>query len=131
MFFLMREHVFPCWDDKYNIDGGCVTLKVPKPEVHNVWAYLTARLVDNALLKGEEEGEDASIVNGISVSPKSYYCIVKVWLAREVDAQRDLNLPRGYHGDVLYKANRDTIRASQTTTQVACPAPAPGEPGTA
>jgi hypothetical protein len=30
MLFLMREHIFPCWDDKNNIEGGCLSIKMPK-----------------------------------------------------------------------------------------------------
>lgn len=33
MFFIMREHVYPCWDDPNNIRGGCLSMKVLKEEL--------------------------------------------------------------------------------------------------
>jgi len=138
MFFLMREHVFPCWDDRYNIDGGCVSLKVPKNSVAGVWAGLCGLMVRERMVSSDrsrneemsgssggsecDESEvchDASVVNGLSVSPKSYYSIVKVWVSREVaDVRRFFRadvFPLEYQGDIIYKANREVIsRASQT-----------------
>ena len=28
MFFIMREYIFPCWDDPENKEGGCFSIKV-------------------------------------------------------------------------------------------------------
>jgi hypothetical protein len=36
MFFLMREHIQPLWEDPYNKNGGCFSYKVNKPDVSNV-----------------------------------------------------------------------------------------------
>lgn len=153
MFFLMREEVFPCWDDAHNIDGGCLSMKLPKTEAPLFWDALCQRVLGGCLTsasasrfhfttkcddKGEkeykqdgEEGDDENecdIINGVSISPKTYFSIVKVWTSREIPATA-LHLPRGLHGEVLYKPNRDTIRDSQTASSA--PGHAPGVPDTA
>ena len=28
MFFIMREHIMPRWEDEHNINGGCLSFKV-------------------------------------------------------------------------------------------------------
>ena len=28
MFFIMREHIMPRWEDENNINGGCLSLKL-------------------------------------------------------------------------------------------------------
>lgn len=115
MFFLMREHVFPCWDDKHNIDGGCLSVKLPKAMAEGFWNDLCARVLGEVLWIQQSAGGD-SPVNGVSISPKTYYSIIKVWLSRQCDPSQ-FDLPPGYKGELLYKPNRDTIRDSQTTTQ--------------
>jgi hypothetical protein len=103
MFFVMREHVFPCWDDPCNIDGGCVSVRVPIENVAAYWEQVTARLLCECLLPS-----NPSIVNGVSSSPKHKWCIFKIWLASDIDAA-DLKLPPGYVGTYMFKTNRDNI----------------------
>lgn len=120
MFFLMREHVFPCWDDKNNLEGGCLSIKLPKRVVEPFWEELCVRTLSETLAKKKE---DAHIVNGISVSPKLFYSIVKIWLAEERDST-DFDIPRGYSGEIVFKRSRDFIRACQSSARLH-PAAAP------
>lgn len=111
MFFVMREHVFPCWDDKYNQRGGCLSIKVPRDEVLACWEHLVTHLMGERLVV-DPGGWDA--VNGISCSPKRFFCIVKIWLRDDSHTDRTrFRLPPGYHGEVLYKSNSDNIRLNQ------------------
>lgn len=127
MFFLMREHIFPCWDDKFNIDGGCVSIKVPKTAsvVEGFWDELCCRTLEETLeLRRERRaGKDDSekdpplppLVNGLSISPKAFHSIVKIWVSREVrEPRRALDIPPGFCGDVVYKSNLDIIRMCQS-----------------
>jgi hypothetical protein len=119
MFFLMREHVFPCWDDKYNIDGGCLCIRIPKHAVETFWDEICLRLIGELLLLPVAPGDDKRMssmdcVNGASVSPKTYYAIVKIWVSRDIDPVR-LDLPVGFQGEVMYKPNREFIHACQTS----------------
>ena len=99
MFFVMREHVFPCWDDPENKQGGCFSLKVPNDDAIKFWESLCASML------GEVMTPDMSCVNGASISPKRDFCIVKIWVAKASECPKlsDLVLPTGYVGDVLFK----------------------------
>ena len=98
MFFLMREHIYPCYDDVENLQGGCFTLKVPMADTPRYWHQLCMRVLGETLVS------DMSRINGISVSPKRGFCIVKVWVGGGEELGRSaLDLPPGHIGDVLFK----------------------------
>jgi hypothetical protein len=78
IFFLMREHVFPCWDDPANIRGGCLTFMVARPRVPDTWEHLASRMMCDRLARDPERAES---VNGISISPKRDFTVIKIWLA--------------------------------------------------
>lgn len=137
MFFLMRDPVYPCWDDKYNIDGGCASIKISKKDAERFWDEMCIRLLSEALYvpspslsssqkenKDEETGSSASppCVNGISISSKPLHSIVKVWMTKDAsqsptDVVRRLLLPEGVIGDVIFRYNREFIGMSQTRAQ--------------
>jgi hypothetical protein len=109
MFFYMREYIFPCWDDENNKNGGCLSLKVLKHDMMEFWEELCVRLLGETLLK-EEHREHWNLINGISTSPKKYFCIIKIWIkGSEIADVRKFNLPAKYHGEVLYKSNQENI----------------------
>lgn len=109
MFFLMREHVFPCWDDPANLQGGCLSIKVLKDDMGEFWEDISMKLLGETLLK-EEHRAHWSKVNGISTSPKKHFCIIKIWVADQDMADKNMyDLKKMYHGDVIYKSNLDNI----------------------
>jgi hypothetical protein len=118
MFFVMREHVYPCWDDKHNIQGGCISMKVLKDDMQAFWDHLVMHMLGERLFVQPEStqtvDEDTwSVVNGLSVSPKRYFCIVKLWLRTEQFTERHhFRLPANYNGEVLYRANSDNIKGN-------------------
>lgn len=119
MFFLMREHVFPCWDDASNIRGGCVCIKIPKTIASAFWNDMCSRLLSDTLVASPWGSAD--VVNGISISPKTFYVIVKVWVRdHSLTKATCFNLPRGYVGEVLYKPNLETIIHSHSATVGLC-----------
>lgn len=116
-FFVMRENVFPCWDDPANINGGCISLKVSKSDVAAFWEALAIRTLGENLLPSEK------IVNGISTSPKLHNCIVKIWIAGgratadallNGDALSGLPLPFDYSGQAIYTSSLEMIRSDGT-----------------
>lgn len=112
MFFLMREHVFPCWDDPENIKGGCLSMKVLKEDIVHFWQHLSMQLVGETLLKPEHRDKHWNDVNGISVSPKKNFCIVKIWLRDPVVENKDwYDVLKVYHGDIMFKLNHDSINS--------------------
>jgi hypothetical protein len=118
MFFLMREHVFPCWDDPSNIDGGCISIKVLKEDLETFWEEAVSGLLGERLVRYAPGGsasngasEAWSAVNGISTSPKRFFCICKIWLAEGSPVDKEsFRLPPRYHGEPLYRSNAENIQ---------------------
>ena len=77
MFFLMRNDIEPMWESKDNIDGGCFSFKVYKQEIPETWKILTTKLVNERILKDKN---NHMLINGMSISPKKTYSIIKLWL---------------------------------------------------
>lgn len=110
MFFVMRDGIFPCWDDSNNIDGGCLSIKVLKESMQQFWQECCAKMVGESLLKPEYRQQFWDHVNGISTSPKRHFCIIKIWLKSSDVAKKEyFDINTLYHGDIIYKSNRDNI----------------------
>ncbi len=127
MFFVMRGDVYPCWDDPGNINGGCLSLKVPRDALEGVWLdvmqhLLGERLLDLGRIRADaglsaqlvEQNVDVdTLINGVSVSPKRFFSIIKLWLrSSHLTTGQWFCLPTAYDGEVLYKANVDNIKDS-------------------
>ena len=111
MFFLMREHVFPCWDDPNNLNGGSLSMKVSNDAAHSFWETLCARMLSETLVRGDDAGR---CVNGLSVTPKNNFCVFKLWIAQ--DAPQD---PAAYNvpdvvGQILFRSHASCIAEAST-----------------
>lgn len=116
MFFLMREHVFPCWDDKHNIGGGCLSIKIPVDAARAAWDLLVKRSIGETMVVDDDAWAK---LNGVSISPKRGFCIAKLWLADEALTTRAaFRLPEDYRGEVVYRSNRENMQtfAAQRTS---------------
>lgn len=119
MFFVMREHVFPCWDDKHNITGGCLSMKVLKSDVAEFWEHLVMHVIGERMLAPSAQAcvalpDGTPAINGLSVSPKRFFCIVKIWLATDKFTDRKhFRLPPSYTGEVLFRSNIENIKDNQ------------------
>jgi hypothetical protein len=78
MLFLMRDGITPIWEDVRNRNGGCFSYKVSNKDVPDCWRQLTYVLVGNSISPNKAL---LPVVNGITISPKKNFCIVKIWLA--------------------------------------------------
>ena len=109
MFFAMREHVFPCWDDKHNIEGGCLSIKVPIDAAPAAWELLLKRAVGETLVADPARGAS---LNGVSISPKRGVCIAKLWMADDTHSttRAAFRLPDDYRGEVVYRSNRENMQ---------------------
>ena len=76
MLFLMREGIQPIWEDSRNISGGCFSYKVNNKNVLTCWKNLCCLLLGETLTKNEISNH----INGITISPKKNFCIIKIWL---------------------------------------------------
>jgi hypothetical protein len=115
MFFVMRESVFPCWDDPLNIEGGCASMKVATGDICTIWDDLLKRILGETL--ATDATANSLAINGISVSPKRGFSVIKIWFVdnRFENGVRDLlRIPPAYAGDIVYRRNRDNIQIDAT-----------------
>ena len=75
MFFLMKNDVLPVWEDERNRDGGCWSYKISKKEAFTSWCEIAMAVCGEYLINSE----NSEVINGISISPKRNFCIVKIW----------------------------------------------------
>jgi Eukaryotic initiation factor 4E len=77
MLFVMKKGITPMWEDKANRDGGCFSFKVINKVVPDVWRTLMYLVCGNSLTKNAAHMQ---LVNGITISPKKNFSIIKVWM---------------------------------------------------
>lgn len=105
MFFVMREHIFPKWNDVENKHGGFLSIKILKEKMPSFCEKILLDLVNESLLT-EENRHLSNMINGVSVSPKKNFCIVKIWLkSTDIQSCEYFNIDQEYHGTIMFKAN--------------------------
>ena len=100
MFFMMRDPSPPLWESSHNIRGGCYSFRYQKKDAHDVYINCIISAMLGSLTNNKNH------VNGITISPKRGFNIIKVW---NTDAQKfnnssdiDTNFSSIREGDVLY-----------------------------
>ena len=78
MLFVMKDNIKPLWEDENNINGGCFSYKVPHKNLMKVWRLIYFSLILENLSTNKTVN---SSINGISLSPKKNFCIIKIWLS--------------------------------------------------
>lgn len=78
MLFMMREGIKPMWEDPKNRSGGCFSYKINNKTVAKVWKELSFVIVGDTISKQQSF---ANCVNGITISPKKNFCIMKIWMS--------------------------------------------------
>jgi len=105
MFFIMREHIFPKWDDPENKEGSFLSFKVLKDNIEEFSEKILIKMLGETILV-DENVEKWNHVNGISFSPKKNFCIVKIWLkSKDLKVKEMFRLPDMYHGEIIFKDN--------------------------
>jgi hypothetical protein len=79
MLFAMRSGITPQWEDPKNRTGGCFSFKVINKQVYEVWKALFYAMCGETICVNKQHSK---LVNGITVSPKRSFCIVKIWLEK-------------------------------------------------
>jgi translation initiation factor 4E len=103
MFFIMREHIFPEWNNENNRNGGAFSLKVLKENINNFFEDVVLKLFGETLLKDSKQ-HLWEFINGISISPKKNFCIIKIWIKQhEIINQNDIDICKNlYNGTIMY-----------------------------
>lgn len=78
MLFIMRDGIKPTWEDEKNKKGGSFSYKVSNKIVPVTWKNLTYSLVGETLT---DSINDCKSINGITISPKKNFCVIKIWMA--------------------------------------------------
>jgi len=76
MFFLMKRGIKPVYEDKENKDGGIFSFKLSKKVCKTFWYELSHMFLEGNLTS---KFSDFSKITGISISPKTNNCIIKIW----------------------------------------------------
>jgi hypothetical protein len=77
MLFIMKEGINPLWEDEKNINGGSFSYKINNKNIVRVWKTLSYSLMGENLAV---ESKNSTIINGITISPKKHFCIIKIWM---------------------------------------------------
>jgi hypothetical protein len=85
MFFLMRGNIFPTWEDPKNRLGSCLSFKVESSGIIESWKTLLKKTLTNNVLN-ERNNE----INGISITPKKEFNIIKLWFLNDDKKYVDL-----------------------------------------
>jgi len=106
MFFIMRSHIFPKWNDEANKDGGFLSIKILKDRMPTFTQNIIIKLINETLLKPEYQ-HLSKWINGLSVSPKKNFCILKIWIrnGQDLDNGDMFDIDNEYHGDIIFKTN--------------------------
>ena len=87
MFFIMRDDIFPTWEDPDNRLGGCISFKVYSKDIVEAWNKLFLKLISEDITTETDCWEE---INGISISPKKEFNIIKIWLRNDTKTFKTL-----------------------------------------
>lgn len=100
MFFLMHDPIPPLWESHHNIHGGCYSFRCPKKDAADAFInYMIAAMIGKITI------DPNNVVNGLTISPKRGFSIIKVWNTN----QKVYNLA----GDVVYGVHH-TVKEHET-----------------
>lgn len=77
MIFVMKDNVKPMWEDENNKNGGSFSFKIANKDVEKIWKEVYYRLIGQSITI---EQCDYEKINGITLSPKKKFCILKIWM---------------------------------------------------
>jgi len=86
MLFIMREGIFPTWEDPDNRSGCCVSYKIPNTILKEQFDMILNNILSEDILL---EGCDSDYLNGFSIIPKKEFNIVKLWLRKNDENYTD------------------------------------------
>jgi hypothetical protein len=101
MFFIMREHITPRWEDENNKNGGCISFKIPKTEMKEKLFETCCKCLGETMGKNKDFSMN---INGISICPKRNYHIIRLWLRdNKYSSSENYNICVPKFSTMLYK----------------------------
>lgn len=98
-YFFMKDDIEPIWEHETNRNGGVCSFKIEINDSLPVWIDLIMRFVCDSL------NNDSDDINGISISPKNNWAIIKIW-----NKENKNNLSKTLKQDILEKYNNLSIK---------------------
>lgn len=99
MIFMMKGKIKPLWEDKSNKDGGAYSYKISENVAVNFWNTLIFLVAGMTYVSDTDQG---CRMNGVTISPKKNFHIIKVWMAKgEVIADLNDDLGIAHEGRVF------------------------------
>lgn len=74
MFFFMRDPIPPLWENHQNIRGGSYSIRVQRKDAGETYVTYAIATMVGCLTK-----DATNTINGISISPKKGFNILKMW----------------------------------------------------
>jgi hypothetical protein len=106
LIFVMKGDIKPLWEDDMNKDGGCFSLKITNKDIDNVWLKLLIKMMDDKLFIDDM---NMSRTNGISISPKKNFSIIKIWMMdNTMNDPKILNLDRQLLANCIFRRHNIT-----------------------
>ena len=95
MYFLMKNNINPIWEDENNKNGGYWSIKISK-NIEQYWLNLSMSLINNDLDKNNN-------INGISISYKKHYYIIKIWINNlEKNNLDNINISNNIKNNIIF-----------------------------
>ena len=83
MVFLMRDNIFPTWEDENNKEGCCISYKISNKTLGRDFYLILLKVLNESIMKNNDRFK---LVNGISISPKKEFNIIKIWFKECITA---------------------------------------------
>ena len=77
MIFIMKDDILPLWEDENNNGGGAISYKISDEHAVRFWYSLLFRILGGTFF---ESHVDLDRINGITISPKKSFHIIKIWM---------------------------------------------------
>ena len=87
MFFLMREGIFPNWEDPDNSEGCCISFKVPGETIKEEFSKILLYVLTEDILHNPDKFDE---INGLSLAPKKEFNIAKLWMRNKQSTYTEL-----------------------------------------
>lgn len=101
-FFLMKHTINPIWEDESNRYGGICSLRVEMDHALKVYELLCIFLMCEKLVS------DIADINGISITPKNNWAILKIW-----NKDKNNKIDKLLHKSILDKYKNVSIQYKQ------------------
>lgn len=79
MIFYMKDNIKPVWEDEHNRKGGCISFKIMSNELdmNLLFKNICYAISTNTFSTNKEY---MNSINGVTISPKKNFHIIKLWL---------------------------------------------------